>query len=274
MSSGRQSVSSCDGRAAVILDGLDAAVRAELRLEIAAEVDSTNEVVKRRCTSGADIHGLALLADRQSAGRGRLGKPWFSPPDSNLYLSLGWRFDSDTCDLAGLSLAVGCAIAEQLQDSMGVDIRLKWPNDLYIAGMKVGGILIDIVPASGEGWQLVVGVGLNVAMPRTDAIDQPWTDLAAHLKVPPSRDDVAGDVLLALTSMLSDWPTAGFLSWREVWQRRDFLVGNEVAVQHNGAALVGVAMGVDSTGALTVDTDSGVVSVHAGEASMLRRASS
>ena len=157
---------------------------------------------------------------------------------------------------------------------MGVDIRLKWPNDLYIAGLKVGGILIDIVPASGEDWQLVVGVGLNVAMPRTDAIDQPWTDLAAHLKVPPSRDDVAGDVLLALTSMLSDWPTAGFLSWREVWQRRDFLVGNEVAVQHNGAALVGVAMGVDSTGALTVDTDSGVVSVHAGEASMLRLASS
>ena len=274
MSSGRQSVSSCDGRAAVILDGLDAAVRAELRLEIAAEVDSTNEVVKRRCTSGADIHGLALLADRQSAGRGRLGKPWFSPPDSNLYLSLGWRFDGDTCDLAGLSLAVGCAIAEQLQDSMGVDIRLKWPNDLYIAGMKVGGILIDIVPSSGEGWQLVVGVGLNVAMPGTDVIDQPWTDLAAHLKVPPSRDDVAGDVLLALTSLLSDWPTAGFLNWREVWQRRDFLAGHEVEVQHNGEVLVGLAMGVDLTGALSVDTDRGVVSVHAGETSMLRRAQS
>ena len=85
---------------------------------------------------------------------------------------------------------------------------------------------------------------------------------------------MAGDVLLALTSLLSDWPTAGFLNWREVWQRRDFLAGNEVAVQHNGAALVGVAMGVDSTGALSVDTDSGVVSVNAGEASMLRLAPS
>jgi biotin-(acetyl-CoA carboxylase) ligase len=84
-------------------------------------------------------------------------------------------------------------------------------------------------------------------------------------------DGVVGDVLLALTSLLSDWPASGFLGWREVWQRRDFLAGHEVAVQHNGEALVGLALGVDSTGALSVHTDRGVVSVHAGEASMLRR---
>ena len=243
----------------------------ELRIEVEPEIDSTNAALKRRAVS-EDIHGLALFAEAQTAGRGRLGRPWVSPPKSNIYMSLGWRTDLEPLELAGLSLAVGCAIAEGLEGDLALDLKLKWPNDLYLGGKKCGGVLIDLVQSANQDWIIVVGVGLNVAMSESGGtdIDQPWTDLGSHTNIPVVRNELAGRLLEALVPLLSSRQVGAFSQWQSCWARRDLMAGHQISVQQGGHAISGRAEGVDVSGALQVATRDGLVVVQSGEASMLR----
>ena len=242
-----------------------------LRIEVEREIDSTNAALKRRALS-EDIHGVALFAETQTAGRGRLGRVWVSPPKSNIYLSLGWRTGLEPLELAGLSLAVGCAIGEGLERNFGLKMQLKWPNDLYLGGKKCGGVLIDLVQSSNQDWTIVVGVGLNVAMPNSGGndIDQPWTDLGSHSAVPLTRNEVGGQLLGALVPLLSSWQVGAFSQWRESWSRRDLMAGHQITVQQGNHSISGRADGVDHSGALRVVTNEGLTVVQSGEASMLR----
>ena len=242
-----------------------------LRIEVEREIDSTNATLKRRALS-EDIHGVALFAETQSAGRGRLGRVWVSPPKSNIYLSLGWRTGLEPLELAGLSLAAGCAIGEGLERNFGLKMQLKWPNDLYLGGKKCGGVLIDLVQSSNQDWTIVVGVGLNVAMPNSGGnnIDQPWTDLSSHSAVPLTRNEVGGQLLGALVPLLSSWQVGAFTQWRESWSRRDLMAGHQITVQQGNHSISGRADGVDHSGALRVVTNEGLTVVQSGEASMLR----
>ncbi|MDG1492718.1 MAG: biotin--[acetyl-CoA-carboxylase] ligase [Luminiphilus sp.] len=242
-----------------------------LRIEVEREIDSTNAALKRRALS-EDIHGVALFAETQTAGRGRLGRVWVSPPKSNIYLSLGWRTGLEPLELAGLSLAAGCAIGEGLERNFGLKMQLKWPNDLYLGGKKCGGVLIDLVQSSNQDWTIVVGVGLNVAMPNSGGndIDQPWTDLGSHSAVPLTRNEVGGQLLGALVPLLSSWQVGAFSQWRESWSRRDLMAGHQITVQQGNHFISGRADGVDHSGALRVVTNEGLTVVQSGEASMLR----
>jgi BirA family biotin operon repressor/biotin-[acetyl-CoA-carboxylase] ligase len=242
-----------------------------LRIAVEREIDSTNAALKRRALS-EDIHGVALFAETQTAGRGRLGRVWVSPPKSNIYLSLGWRTGLEPLELAGLSLAVGCAIGEGLERNFGLKMQLKWPNDLYLGGKKCGGVLIDLVQSSNQDWTIVVGVGLNVAMPNSGGndIDQPWTDLGSHSAVPLTRNEVGGQLLGALVPLLSSWQVGAFSQWRESWSRRDLMAGHQITVQQGNHSISGRADGVDHSGALRVVTNEGLTVVQSGEASMLR----
>ena len=242
-----------------------------LRIEVEREIDSTNAALKRRALS-EDIHGVALFAETQTAGRGRLGRVWVSPPKSNIYLSLGWRTGLEPLKLAGLSLAAGCAIGEGLERNFGLKMQLKWPNDLYLGGKKCGGVLIDLVQSSNQDWTIVVGVGINVAMPNSGGndIDQPWTDLSSHSAVPLTRNEVGGQLLGALVPLLSSWQVGAFSQWRESWSRRDLMAGHQITVQQGNHSISGRADGVDQSGALRVVTNEGLTVVQSGEASMLR----
>jgi BirA family biotin operon repressor/biotin-[acetyl-CoA-carboxylase] ligase len=242
-----------------------------LRIEVEREIDSTNAALKRRALS-EDIHGVALFAETQTAGRGRLGRVWVSPPKSNIYLSLGWRTGLEPLELAGLSLAVGCTIGEGLERNFGLKMQLKWPNDLYLGGKKCGGVLIDLVQSSNQDWTIVVGVGLNVAMPNSGGndIDQPWTDLGSHSAVPLTRNEVGGQLLGVLVPLLSSWQVGAFSQWRESWSRRDLMAGHQITVQQGNHSISGRADGVDHSGALRVVTNEGLTVVQSGEASMLR----
>ncbi|MDG1066198.1 MAG: biotin--[acetyl-CoA-carboxylase] ligase [Luminiphilus sp.] len=251
------------------VSGLEAS---RLRIEVEEEIDSTNAALKRRALS-EDIHGLALFAETQTAGRGRLGRVWVSPPRCNIYLSLGWRTGLDPLELAGLSLAVGCAIGDGLERNFGLKMQLKWPNDLYLGGQKCGGVLIDLVQSSNQDWTIVVGVGLNVAManPGDDNdIDQPWTDLGSHTTATLTRNEVGGQLLGALVPLLSSWQVGAFGQWRESWSRRDLMAGHQITVQQGNHSISGRAEGVDPSGALRVVTNEGLTVVQSGEASMLR----
>ena len=242
-----------------------------LRIEVEREIHSTNATLKRRALS-EDIHGVALFAETQSAGRGRLGRVWVSPPKSNIYLSLGWRTGLEPLELAGLSLAAGCTIGEGLERNFGLKMQLKWPNDLYLGGKKCGGVLIDLVQYSNQDWTIVVGVGLNVAMPNSGGndIDQPWTDLGSHSAVTLTRNEVGGQLLGALAPLLSSWQVGAFSQWRESWSRRDLMAGHQITVQQGNHSISGRADGVDHSGALRVVTNEGLTVVQSGEASMLR----
>jgi BirA family biotin operon repressor/biotin-[acetyl-CoA-carboxylase] ligase len=151
-------------------------------------------------------------------------------------------------------------------------MQLKWPNDLYLGGKKCGGVLIDLVQSSNQDWTIVVGVGLNVAMPNSGGndIDQPWTDLGSHSAVPLTRNEVGGQLLGALVPLLSSWQVGAFSQWRESWSRRDLMAGHQITVQQGNHSISGRADGVDQSGALRVVTNEGLTVVQSGEASMLR----
>src|SRR5690606_4226150 len=130
------------------------------------------------------VQGVAvLLAERQTAGRGRRGRHWASPLAANLYLSASRRYGGGLARLGGLSLAAGTAVAEALRALGASGVQLKWPNDLVIGGRKLGGLLVEGSGEPAGAARAVVGLGLNVRMPETEGgrIDQPWTDLGAVL---------------------------------------------------------------------------------------------
>lgn len=248
-------------------------------IEIAESLPSTNDALLARAREQS-VHAVALLAEQQTAGRGRQGRAWVSPFARNLYLTLGWHLKVPTAALSGLSLVIGCALAEAIDARYGTHIALKWPNDLYLAERKMGGILIDLASVSDAEATVVVGVGLNVSMPDDAAsrIDQPWTDLSQHSVTPVSRNTLAACVLSAMADALETFPEQGLAAWRYRWQSRDMLAGVPIRVTRGALdaepELVGTGAGISAMGALRVATEGGTIDVVAGDASIRRRSDS
>src|SRR5690606_26503292 len=189
-----------------ILLRLPEPVRADVcMLEVAWSLDSTSSELLRRDPPSAGVQ--VLLAERQTGGRGRRGRPWASPLAANLYLSVARRFDAGLARLGGLSLVAGVAVVEALHASGVAQARLKWPNDVVVADgarlRKLGGILVEGGGEHAAPARAVVGIGLNVRMPAQAGagIDQPWTDLQA-LADPPPRSVLAAGLLARLLPAL------------------------------------------------------------------------
>src|SRR5690606_6599169 len=176
--------------AARISDELGAAGRRRLGdLAVHWQIDSTSsELLRRAATDPRD--GLACLAEVQSAGRGRRGRAWRTPLGGGLALSLLKRFDDGMGALGGLSLVAGVAAVRALADCGIAGVGLKWPNDLYAQGRKLGGILVELGGDATGPCHAVIGIGLNLRIDaETASIDQPWIDLATLAGgVPPSRN--------------------------------------------------------------------------------------
>src|ERR1051326_2393089 len=146
-------------------------------IELFQTLDSTNEHLLRKCRNSPPIQCRVCLADEQTHGRGRRGRPWFSPPRMNLYLSLSWRLKRDLSDVTAVTILLALAAAERL-NKLGVpDLQVKWPNDLLCRNRKLAGMLVEACASAG-GWNIVVGLGLNIDMCSTgsNVIDQPWID--------------------------------------------------------------------------------------------------
>ena len=240
------------------------------RLEILSETDSTNGHLLARALDGGHA-GWACLAESQRGGRGRQGRRWHSPPGRNIYLSLLWRYATGPEALAGLSLAVGVATAEVLRDAGLAEVGLKWPNDLLCRERKLGGVLLESSGESGGSCFVVVGIGLNVAMPvtGTEGIDQPWCDLAGELgAATPSRNRLAGLLLDRLLPLLAGYPDSGLMPWLGQWHTLDALAGREVRLLIGQREVLGRHRGVDRDGALLLEHDGRVQRYHGGEVSL------
>ena len=240
------------------------------RLQVLESVDSTNAEVMRQIEQGAGS-GLVCTAEQQTAGRGRRGRQWVSPFAGNLYLSVLWEFSQGAAALEGLSLAVGVAVARALRHAGVSPVQLKWPNDILFEGAKLGGVLLEMTGDAAGACQVVLGVGLNVSMPRSsaDEIDQAWTDLdtiapGQH----PGRNALLAGLLNELLPLVSGFEQGGFAPWHEEWQSLDAYAGQVVVLETGGQQLAGTARGVNERGALQLETTSGTQSVYGGEISL------
>ena len=233
-------------------------------------IDSTNAYLLRQANTST-IGGNVILAEQQTAGRGRRGRRWITPFGGSLCLSVGWQLEQGVSALEGLSLAVGVVVVEALQ-SLGVTgLSLKWPNDLLLAGRKLGGILLEIGGDLSGQCHLVLGLGLNVAMsPEQGAeVDQPWAAVSEQLP-DYNRNQLAACLLDAILPLLATYPTDGFHPYRERWQALHAYRNQAVLVLRGGEELVGICRDLDVTGALCVETPEGMVRLQGGEISLRR----
>lgn len=257
--------------AQAIASGLPADLRGELAAcEVAWEIDSTNAALLARPAS-AGVQ--ALFAEAQTAGRGRRGRIWASPLAAHLYLSLQRRFDGGVAALSGLSIAVGVATAQALREMDFAEVGLKWPNDLFAHGRKLGGILIEFAGEDSGLVRAVIGIGINVRMPASAAvgIEQPWIDLASLGKPVPTRNALASAVLGAQLRALREFAGAGLAPFVERWQALDAMAGQEVDVLAGERREAGIALGIDARGALRVRHADGERVHFSGEVSVRAR---
>jgi len=212
--------------------------------------DSTNERAKQLAAAGAP-HGTLVTADEQTAGRGRQGRQWVAPPGRALLMSVVLHVDERT-PLVPLAAAV--AMCHAFPEANGI----KWPNDVWVDGRKVAGILIEGRPQ--DGWA-VLGIGLNVATER-DELPEELREAATSLRASGSSVRDPREALETLLPVLDAWLEAPADAILGEWRERDALRGRRIS----WAAGSGVAVGVDDDGSLLVETDdAGVQSLHAGE---------
>lgn len=259
-----------------------------ISIEVLARTDSTNTALLERVRSDSrgsaqgpnshpygrrshDMQPCLLVAEHQTHGRGRMGRAWLSSPGGSLTFSLG--LPMDMAEWSGLSLAVGCAIAEALEplaEGATPRLQLKWPNDLWLmdgkSGRKLGGILIETVPAGAQR-MVIVGVGLNVS------------ELAAHSEATPmftgfaaldefaeglTAPGVLAQLAPGLVRALVDFPQSGFAAWQARYARRDLTLGQAITA----GTIEGISRGVSASGELLVDTASGRQTISGGEVSV------
>lgn len=234
-------------------------------LEIHRQIDSTNRYLLDLARQGART-GSVCLAERQTAGRGRRGRSWVSPCGGNIYLSVLWRFAQGYPAIAGLSLAMGVAVIRALRQQKIDGVALKWPNDIYCAGKKLGGLLIETSGEADGPCAAVVGLGLNVRMPDGDAedIDQAWTDLG-KLTGQTAWDSnrlVAG-LLDRILPILADFEERGLNAYLDEWRRYDCLKNRHAALWLGAERLTGIVRGIDDNGLLLLEQPDGQLKAFA-----------
>lgn len=222
-----------------------------------AVIDSTNQYMLSRLSSWQP--GECVLAECQTAGRGRRGREWVSPFAGQMILSMYWRLEQGMAAAMGLSLVVGLALAETLAAAGYPDIGLKWPNDLYARGQKLAGILVEMSAIAGGACHLVIGVGMNLGMPSQMAsqISQPWTALAALRDEPVARNALTADFILRLRAALTAFGQQGLAPFQTRWNQLDIYRDQPVRLLLADEEIRGIARGIDAQGALMLEQHDG-----------------
>lgn len=237
-------------------------------------VDSTNRVARDFAGMGVP-HGYAVVAGRQTAGRGRLGKLWQSPAGHGLYCTIVLRPCLDTRDYAKITLIAGLAVTFVLEEICDLNIELKWPNDIYIAGRKCGGILVETSSLQDNAAQhfVLVGIGLNVngdlaAFPGT--LQRTATSLFIETGKEQDVLIILGKIRTRLLQLLSQLVQEGFAGMLEQWRKRDMLEGKWMSwLTPVGDVVYGESLGVDNSGILMIrDREGRIHEVLSGDLSL------
>lgn len=245
------------------------AVEAPWPVLIQDEIDSTNAEALRLIASGR-VAPFLVLAERQSAGRGRRGRVWSSPFAQNLYYSLVLRVEGGMRQLEGLSLVVGLAVRQTLL-TLGVPgAGLKWPNDVLVDNRKVAGILLELVGDPADVCHVVLGIGINVNMREAD-IDQAWTSLRLQSGQLVDRNHLAALLGDNLRKYLARHHQDGFSAFQVEWEAAHLWQGRSVSLIAGSTHIDGVVLGIDHQGALRLEVDGVEKSFSGGELSLRLR---
>lgn len=243
------------------------------RLEVAAELESTNETllaVDDLPPGRFDVQ----LAEFQHQGRGRRGRRWIAPFGSGLCLSLNWSLPEVPPELPALSLVVGVALRRALERLGVAGVGLKWPNDVLLDGGKLGGVLIEMRAEAGGPAYLVIGIGLNVRLaPAARSAIGATGLVAAALEdasgsKPPARTELAAAVIARIVEAVEEFEQRGFVPFRDEWRAADALAGRAARVAYGTEVIEGTARGIDDDGALLLDIDGRLRRFVSGEASL------
>ncbi|GLQ92510.1 biotin--[acetyl-CoA-carboxylase] ligase [Dyella acidisoli] len=240
-------------------------------LEVAWELDSTSSELQRRAASAPDYS--IVMAETQTAGRGRRGRSWLSPPGLNIYLSCLKRFEAGFASLSGLSLATGVIVLRALQ-ALGIHgPRLKWPNDVLADGGKLAGILVELSGEYQGPCAAIIGVGINLRL--TEALreqaGQPVCDLAALAHgTPPDRNRAAAALITSMVEGLDQFERDGFVAFVDEYTEHDALRGVPLRVSSPTGDLDGIGAGIDARGALQLQTAAGLRGIDSADVTVRR----
>ncbi|CNF47889.1 biotin--protein ligase [Yersinia rohdei] len=231
-------------------------------------IDSTNQYLLDRISELQS--GDACVAEYQHAGRGRRGRQWISPFGSNLYLSMFWRLEQGPAAAMGLSLVVGIVMAEVLHKLGAEQVRVKWPNDLYLNDKKLAGILVELTGKTGDAAQLVIGAGINLTMREstTNVINQDWINLQ-EAGVIIDRNKLTAALLSELRLAVVKFENEGLAAFISRWREIDNYLDRPVKLIIGNQEIFGMARGIDQQGALLLEQE-GIVKPYIGGEISLR----
>jgi BirA family biotin operon repressor/biotin-[acetyl-CoA-carboxylase] ligase len=251
-------------------------------LERVTETKSTNDDLLARWRAGELIDPVARIAHKQTAGKGRAGRSWLANPDDSLCFSLAFPFKRTPAELSGLSLLVGlaviagiaqaCELSEAELQSAGM--HLKWPNDLLLNDSKMGGILIEGGQAkAGDLSWMIIGVGINLRNAEVFDVNLDnglkASSLSQLTKSPPDVEYLWLKLIASLEHHLIEFDLHGFKPYQELWMKWDAYQDQSVCISGTGKdPIYGIAKGVDEFGALLLQQDNKIITIHAGDVSL------
>ena len=237
------------------------------RIETFDEIDSTNSYLASQPPPDPG-RGHVALADHQTAGRGRHGNQWRSIPGRSLCLSMAYRFETTPGELPALTLSQGAAIVSALAALGAQGLRLKWPNDILHGDAKLGGILTETQVRAADNVTVVTGVGVNLAPVEVDLSAGGWSGAVSSLDAAtsegPDQLRVAVGVIESMVDTFATFAEHGFAAFHDAYVRHDALLGRSIEIDTPEGELEGTVRGVDTTGALLLDTDGSTARVVTG----------
>lgn len=225
-------------------------------------ISSTNEWILQNIPSLKK--GDLCVAEYQTAGRGRRGRQWLSPFAGQIIFSFYWTFDPKK-SIEGLSLVIGLAIAEVL------NVQVKWPNDILFDGRKLGGILVEIANHKNGMLNLVIGVGINVSLPKQTEISQPYAEVC-EIDPDVDRQTLLPKLIQHLYARLNIFEKNGInAEFQQAWQSYNAFSNNEVNVLTEQGAISGIEQGIDERSYLKVLCGNKIQMFNGGEVSLRKK---
>ena len=232
------------------------------------EIDSTNEEAKRKALEHAP-HGTLVVANHQTAGKGRRGRAFYSPSDTGIYMSILLRLDLPFSQSVLITTAASVAVCRAIETVCGISCGIKWVNDVYIHGQKIAGILTEAITdvESGGIDSMIVGIGVNVS---TQTFPEEVGNVAASLydgtQTQSVRNALAAEIYREMMDLSAQLPDKGFL---EEYRKRSIVIGASIRYTKRNEWLTGKAVDIDADGGLVVESDTeGRITLSSGEISI------
>lgn len=242
---------------------IDQYYQADSRVEILPIIDSTNQYMLDKIPDLKS--GDCCIAEFQSKARGRRGRQWFSPFGTNLYFSMYWRLEQGIAAAMGLSLVVGIVVTQTLRELSGQNIKVKWPNDLYLNDQKLAGILVELAGKTGDCAHVVIGIGVNLNMtnPDTNIVNQKWANLGNI-----NRNLLVAKIAKTLRENLEKFEKNGLAFFIDDWNHLDNFIHRPVKLLIGDEVIRGIAKGINDQGALLLEQDGKIEAYIGGEISL------